>query len=431
MKLSKKMLSLAMVLMLLVMCVGSAIASEEKITLRFSWWGSDARHEATLAACEKYHELNPNITIEGEYSAIDTYYQKLITQLSGGTAPDIIQIDYPWLTDFAAQGQFLENFKDYADIAAIDKFDPNYLAGWCSVGDRLEGLPFSLNGYTMMYNQKLVEETGIDLKPDSLWTWDKFVAEGEKFKAAYPDYIFLHSDSHTLEKNVFKPYLIQTYGGQYINDDLTLPFGKENLVQAYDFLLGLLDKGLIQPLSETAAYDGKIDQNPIWANGQGAICIRWTSDLKQLSNDNVVMSSARLPVLEGATDTAINTKPAMIATVYSGSKHKEEAVKFISWILTDKEALDIVTDVRGVPAAAESRDYLASVEKLNPALVQAVQVASDNAGTAQNGYNDNAELTSISVDIMSKVLYKEITSDQAADEFLQRIGEKLEEMKAN
>ena len=42
------------------------LAGGEPVTLRFAWWGSDARHEATLAAIERYTELHPNVTIEGE-----------------------------------------------------------------------------------------------------------------------------------------------------------------------------------------------------------------------------------------------------------------------------------------------------------------------------------------------------------------------------
>ena len=57
---------------------------DQQITLRFSWWGSEDRHEATIAAIEKYEELNPNITIEYEYMGFDSYYQKLLTQLAGG-----------------------------------------------------------------------------------------------------------------------------------------------------------------------------------------------------------------------------------------------------------------------------------------------------------------------------------------------------------
>jgi oligogalacturonide transport system substrate-binding protein len=399
------------------------------ITLRFAWWGSDARHKATLAAIEKYQELHPNIRIEGEYSAIDTYYQRLVTQLSGGTAPDIIQIDYPWITDFAAQGQFLEDFNNYKNVVDLSKYDANYLKGWCQNGSRIEGVPFALNGYTMFFNKKATDMAGIDINADSKWTWEKLVSEGEKFAARYPDYIFLHSDPQTLEKNIFKPYLIQTYGGQYINNDLTIPFKRDNLIQTYRFMLSLLEKKLIQSVSDTAAYDGKIDQNPIWANGKAALCIRWTSDMIQLMNPNVDVLSARLPVISGARDTAINTKPSMLASIYAGSKYKKEAFEFVNWIITDPVALDIVTDVRGVPAAEFSREYLASKNKLTPALVQAVAVAAANAGTAQNGYNDNAEITSISTDILVKVLYKQITPEQAADEYLQRVGDKLRSMK--
>ena len=60
----------------------------EKVTLRFSWWGSTTRHQATLEAIELYESRHPNVTIEGEYGAFDDFYQKLLTQLAGGTAPD-------------------------------------------------------------------------------------------------------------------------------------------------------------------------------------------------------------------------------------------------------------------------------------------------------------------------------------------------------
>lgn len=36
---------------------------------------------------------NPNITIEAEYGSWDGHYQKLVTQLAGGTAPDLMQTD--------------------------------------------------------------------------------------------------------------------------------------------------------------------------------------------------------------------------------------------------------------------------------------------------------------------------------------------------
>lgn len=39
----------------------------DKCTLRFSWWGGDDRHEATLKAIELWNKKYPDIKIEPEY----------------------------------------------------------------------------------------------------------------------------------------------------------------------------------------------------------------------------------------------------------------------------------------------------------------------------------------------------------------------------
>ncbi len=57
--------------------------SDEKVTLRFSWWGGDSRHEATLACIDAYMEENPNIVIEAEYGGFDGYQQKISAALPG------------------------------------------------------------------------------------------------------------------------------------------------------------------------------------------------------------------------------------------------------------------------------------------------------------------------------------------------------------
>ena len=68
---------------------GESGSSDEKITLRFSWWGGDDRHEATLAVIDAYEKEHPNITIEAEYSSYDGYAEKKTTEFASGTAPDI------------------------------------------------------------------------------------------------------------------------------------------------------------------------------------------------------------------------------------------------------------------------------------------------------------------------------------------------------
>ena len=65
----------------------AAKGSGETVELRISWWGSDARHEATLQVLDLFMEKYPNIKVSAEYQGFDGYHDKLVTQISSGTEP--------------------------------------------------------------------------------------------------------------------------------------------------------------------------------------------------------------------------------------------------------------------------------------------------------------------------------------------------------
>ena len=69
-------------------------SGKEPVTLRFSWWGGETRHNATIAAVESFEKEYPWITVECEYSSWDGWTDKVATQLAGGTAPDLMQINW-------------------------------------------------------------------------------------------------------------------------------------------------------------------------------------------------------------------------------------------------------------------------------------------------------------------------------------------------
>lgn len=87
---------------------GSEGDSSGKIELRMTWWGSQTRHDLTTKVIQLFEEKHPGITIKPEYSGWDGYFDKLTTQVAGSNAPDIIQMDYAFLTDFARRGALLD-----------------------------------------------------------------------------------------------------------------------------------------------------------------------------------------------------------------------------------------------------------------------------------------------------------------------------------
>jgi multiple sugar transport system substrate-binding protein len=78
---------------------GPALAQE--IRLRLLFWGGQARADRTYAATDLYTKANPGTVFDGEFMAFADYWPKLGTQVAGGNAPDIIQMDYRYIVEYA------------------------------------------------------------------------------------------------------------------------------------------------------------------------------------------------------------------------------------------------------------------------------------------------------------------------------------------
>ena len=62
-------------------------SGDEKVTIRFDWWGNPDRAAVTEKAVDLFEQKNPNITVETSYAEFNAYFQKLATQIAGGGAP--------------------------------------------------------------------------------------------------------------------------------------------------------------------------------------------------------------------------------------------------------------------------------------------------------------------------------------------------------
>lgn len=175
---------LTCLLTMVMICVSTvALAQSEEVQLRFSWWGGDERHEATLAAMEAYEASHPGISLVGEYSGFDGYLEKLVTQLAGGTAPDIIQIDYAYLeTLWSVQENFV-NFHEQ-NIVDISGISQGLLDGVTAPNGALIGLPTGLNFSIVYVNKTLADAAGIEL---GHWTWDDLFANAKKLREYNPN----------------------------------------------------------------------------------------------------------------------------------------------------------------------------------------------------------------------------------------------------
>src|SRR5688500_6819818 len=77
-------------------------------TLALAWWGNPTRNKNTEAMIAAYKTAKPDLTITAQPGEFASYWDKLATQTAGGTAPDIIQMDMNYISEYGSRGALLD-----------------------------------------------------------------------------------------------------------------------------------------------------------------------------------------------------------------------------------------------------------------------------------------------------------------------------------
>ena len=422
----KVIIPLCIIAVILFVSAFATYAAPANVTLRFSWWGTETRHKATLAAIDLYMKGNPNVKIEAEYGGFDGYQQKLLVQLAGMEAPDVIQIDQGWLQDIMAQGNLLEDLNKYKSALKIGNFDKKFLAQNCTVKGKLVGLPTGINSQTYVVNQNLLTKFNID--PNTKWNWENLLEIGTRIHKQDSSCYLLVYDSNNID--LLRTYLTNKTGKQWINDDYTLGFNKAQLVEAFTYYRKLLDSGTLEPIADSVIFENKIEQDSRWINGKIIMVSGWASTMgvfKRPEFDLTVMC----PVFgKNAKNTGISVRSSQVFSVNSRSAHKKEAAQFMNWLFTDPEAIAALGMSRGVPPTEKAIQLLTEKNMVDKNTSTAVSLGVKNAGLPDNTFSTNNELLTIGKDVFLKVGFGKLTPDQAAGELINSLKAKLAELKA-
>lgn len=398
-------------------------AATEPVTLRFMWWGGDARHEGTLAAIDLYKQKT-GVTIQAEYQGWDGYEEKLMTQLASGTAPDIIQLDSPWLLSLTQKELFV-NLMDNANVD-FAQFDQDFLDKQCIKNGQLIGLPTGVNAFRFVANADFLAKAGVD--PTKQYTWEEWFAIGKQVHEANPaDYLMFWDPGESWY--FFDSYIQHKTGDFIVGDDFTVHASKEAIVEALTMLKTMYDSGTSLPLSEVQPFSTVMDTSPTWLSGNIGGCADFTSKITIWQGSGLKITTMNLPLPTGAVSTGETYRPAQLLGVPKCSANQKEAIKFINWMLTDPEAAMVLGTVRSVPAAKSSADTLAQAGKLDPVLVDALTKGAMDKAPAAPVVLGDAEISQILNDAYSKVVYAEGTIEQVADELITRLQARLDEIK--
>ena len=416
----KKLVSLVLVLAL---CLGLAAFAEEKepVTLRFMWWGGDARHAATLNVIEAFEAKYPYITIEAEYGSDQGYQEKLTTQLVAGTAADIIQMGTGWMPSYVASNpDYFVDFKEYPELISLDNFAPSFLENNGGFDGKQYGLPTGISGHAFVYNTALAEAIGLDFTEQ--YSWSDLIDMGALVKEYDESLYLLSIDQTLLNSMIIRPYLQQITGNTVlVNSTNTRGFEEEDLVKVLTYIKELYDNNVVAPIEDVIPYNSSLSTDPNWIGQKyvAMFCYSSTVEPAVAACPDGSFAVGLLPVDEDAKDDGWYCNCPQYMVVYKGSEHVEEALMFLDFFYNDEEAAALLTNVRSVPPTSVGQKVCADLGLLEGVAKDSVDIIQTYTGTNDLGLTTEQEVTAILEDAAVQIAYGKGTPEQVAKDTIE------------
>ena len=362
----RKLAFLAVAIALLVLPTLLAAAQDQTV-VRISWWGSQNRHDRTIATIELYEELNPDIDIVYEFQGWGDHWTKLSTQAAGGELPDIMQHDYARIEEWVANG-LLMPLDGYMESGVIDTthIADSSLAGGM-VDGQMYGINLGNNSEVFTLDTDAFAAAGIDL-PALDWTWTQF----EEIANQINETLGIHGIGVLTSDQLWKSqYMGCCDQWAYAADGMSLGYEDDQpLIDYYNMLLRLQASGGMQSYEDSVARGDQGVEAQLVVSQEAAMAYHWSNQIVAVWNAagaerNFVMYPIPRPD-GGQSQNYI--KPSMFFSVTSQADNPDEAAAFIDWFVNSVEANEILEAERGVPVSSVVRESM--LPSLGPAQTE-------------------------------------------------------------
>lgn len=334
--------------------------SKEQVTINFVHWrGEDT--DAFNSIISKFEQENPSIKVSMNVMPSESYQANVQATLLSGKGADLFA-SFP-----GSQFSKLQDAGVYVDLTG-EGFINNFASGLITAG-QIDGkqlaIPYQLVYNIPVYNKGIFEKVGV--KPPK--SWEGFLEVSQKLKdAGYAPIIF---DGEISSGQFINPMVMNNMPS---DDSLAkIETGEEKLtnewyIRTLDQFKQLVDKGFFE---DNPLGTKKAGAAALFAQEKGAMLAQGSymmASVKQ-QNPNIkqgLMAPITVPENKMKYE-GIHTSTFMLG-INQKSKHKEEALKFLSYLSKAEVATEYANatgqllTIKGVnydsPELAESAKWL-------------------------------------------------------------------------
>lgn len=286
----------------------------------------------------EYETQNPNVKIDWKDYPYDAVLNKLLTNIAGGEAPDVVNLNTEFANQMGSKGALVD-----FNQALTPEQKAAYFPGIYS-STEMDGKAYSLPWYTalpvLFLNKDLVEKAGLDpsnppATKEELNEWGRQIKE----KTGAYGYIFTMEARTLLEENL--PFLTEDYKKAAFNTPEVEEYIHENLK--------LLDEGVIP--KDIINYDKQVQY---FASEQVAMSLSSSPFINKIKTAAPDVYNKMIAVPSPVGKAGIRFSNTMNLVVPEATSHKQEAVDFAVFVTNAANQLQFSKIANTLPSTVES-----------------------------------------------------------------------------
>ena len=399
-----------------------ACTPDNPCTLTFRWWGGEERQARQRETIAIFEENNPGIRITALPVSFDGYYDLLGVEMSGRNAPDIFTLDRSWPLEYGQLGGL-------ADLTAISSLDlsafPDTALVAARIGDAVYGVPNGGNATGLIINADLFAQAGVELPDEDTWTWDDFIALAEQISAATPDGVF---GAEVRPHDFINAFATQRDGYGLFTPEGDIAVSQETLDDFFTLLLDLQVAGASPGASQTSELMAAGPEETLMGRGLSAMLFAPSNQIgAYAAASGADLRLIRIPGESEFSHVGTTVLPSQFFAISADSDYPEAAGLFVSFLINDLQAGEIMGVDRGNPVnpyvAAHIAPYLTEIQREQVNFMERITAF---AGPTVAQPTGAGEVQSITTRAMDEVLFGRQSTSQAAQAWLEQMQASLD-----
>jgi lactose/L-arabinose transport system substrate-binding protein len=328
----------------LAACSGQPASDEAQTITIWSWTGPT---DALKSVVPDFEAKYPNVTVDVQDVGNPAIWDKITTGMAAGGdgLPDIMQIGGDYMSTYLEKfPDGLVNLSSEGIDQYADSFPAGSWAGAATADGQVYGVPADATSSMFFYNTALFDAAGVDYT--TIETWEDLIAAGLKVKDATGAQLLGIDKSATVadSANTWQEFT-QFQGSGYFNAAGEITLNSPEAVRSLTLLKETNDAGLLAdvPGDVSKIFAAFGEQKIATMVSASWVAGALPGTLPDLSGK---VKMAEVPSVAPGAATAAAVGSSYL-TIASSSKHRDAALDFIEFALTDLGSQQTIFDASG------------------------------------------------------------------------------------